>query len=58
MKKLYAKILFLLIIQPILAQEKIDFNSANPFNFRDIIVNLDKREYRGDFDTLHLIESS
>ena len=58
MKKLYAIILIYLIIQPVLAQEKIDFDSANPFNFRDIIVNLDKQESQDVFGTLTIPETS
>ena len=58
MKKLYAKILIFLIIQPVLAQEKIAFDSANPFNFRDVIVNLDKQESQAVFGILNLPETS
>lgn len=43
-----------LITQPLLAQEKITFNSANPFNFRDIIVNLEKQVSQEVFGTLKL----
>ena len=58
MKKLYAKILIFLIIQPFLAQEKITFDSANPFNFRDVIVHLDKQESQEVFGILNLPETS
>jgi len=47
-------ILIFLIIQPIHAQEKIEFTSANPFNFRDIIVHLEKQELQEVFGTLKL----
>ncbi|MBT5184489.1 MAG: alpha/beta hydrolase, partial [Euryarchaeota archaeon] len=43
-----------MITQPLVAQEKITFNSANPFNFRDIIVNLEKQESQEVFGTLKL----
>jgi len=47
-------ILIFLFIQPIHAQEKIEFTSANPFNFRDIIVHLEKQELQEVFGTLRL----
>jgi len=49
-----SKILIFLITQPLLAQEKIEFISANPFNFRDIIVHLEKQESQEVFGTLKL----
>ena len=47
-------ILIFLITHPLLAQEKIEFTSANPFNFRDIIVHLEKQETQEVFGTLTL----
>jgi dienelactone hydrolase len=58
MNKLYNLILILLIIPPVLAQERIDFNSANPFNFRDIILNLEKQEPQEVFGVLNLPKTS
>ena len=58
MKKLYAQILLYLIIQPFLTQEKIAFESANPFNFRDVIVHLEKQESQEVFGILNLPETS
>jgi dienelactone hydrolase len=58
MNKLYATILIYLTIQPFLAQERIDFTSANPFTFRDIIVNLEKQETQEVFGTLNLPETN
>lgn len=57
-RKLCATLLIFLVIQPLLAQEKITFNSANPFNFRDIIVNLEKQESQEVFGTLQRPKTS
>ena len=49
-----SKILIFLLYQPLFSQEKIEFISANPFNFRDIIVHLEKQESQEIFGTLTL----
>lgn len=49
-----SKILIFLLYQPLFSQEKIEFISANPFNFRDIIVHLEKQESQEVFGTLTL----
>jgi dienelactone hydrolase len=54
MRKLCATLLIVLIIPPVLAQEKIVFSSANPFTFRDIILHLAKQESQDVFGTLTL----
>lgn len=58
MKKLSATLLIVLILQPLIAQENIFFSSSNPFNFRDVIVNLEKQEAQEVFGVLNLPETS
>ena len=60
MRKISTAVLFILffIVQPIHAQEKIEFTSANPFNFRDIIVHLEKQQLQEVFGTLKLPKSN
>ena len=58
MKKLCATITIFLITHPFHAQERITFNSANPFNFRDVIVHLDKQEAQEVYGILNLPESN
>ena len=60
MRKISTAVLFILffIVQSIHAQEKIEFTSANPFNFRDIIVHLEKQQLQEVFGTLKLPKSN
>ena len=45
MKKLHLLISFFVVFSLVFSQEKITFNSANPFSFQDIIKNLDSLFY-------------
>ena len=58
MKALHSIILLFLIIRPVLAQEKITFDSSNPFSFRDIIVSIEKQESQTVFGILKIPEIS
>ncbi len=50
------KVFFLFLISPffLLSQEKFFFDSANPFSFKDIIVNLDNQKHQRVFGILKM----
>ena len=61
MKKLYLLIAFWLLVFNVQAQfaiEKINFESANPYSFNDIITDLDKQKKQKVFGELVIPKDS